>query len=63
MVDVETVEDTGRSCDFCGDPFERGETVAVLTNRDRVHEEGCVTAALDVDEQKPMVPQQGEPAR
>lgn len=44
--DVATVEDVGSNCDYCGDPLERGETVAVFAGGSRVHHDGCYETSL-----------------
>lgn len=43
---VATAEDTGGMCDYCGDPIERGEAVAILVGGARVHYDGCYDAQL-----------------
>ena len=41
VVDLFTAEESGLHCDHCSDPVERGDLVAVLSNGDRVHDDGC----------------------
>lgn len=41
VVDVVTAEDPGSHCDHCSDPIDRGDLVAVLSNGERVHDDGC----------------------
>lgn len=41
VVDLITAEERGTHCDHCSDPIDRGELVAVLSNGERVHDDGC----------------------
>ena len=41
VVDLVTAEEPGMHCDHCCDPIDRGDLVAVLSNGERVHDDGC----------------------
>lgn len=41
VVDLVTADEPGTHCDHCSDPIDRGDLVAVLSNGERVHDDGC----------------------
>jgi hypothetical protein len=41
VVDLIRAEDRGTLCEHCSDPIDRGEIVAVLSNGEQVHDDGC----------------------
>lgn len=47
--DLLYAEDTGLICGCCGDPIDRGQTIAVVDGR-QVHYEGCADTAGGVHE-------------
>ena len=46
VVDLVTAEEAGALCDHCSDPIDRGDLVAILSNGDRVHDDGCRPATV-----------------
>lgn len=60
VVDVVTAEDPGAHCDHCSDPIDRGDLVAVLSNGDRVHDDGC-RPGIDIDTEPEHQVSTGEP--
>jgi hypothetical protein len=41
VVDLVVAEERGILCDHCSDPIQIAELTAVLSNGERVHEDGC----------------------
>ena len=43
VVDLVTAEDHGALCDVCSDPIERGDLIALLSTKQRIHANSCMT--------------------